>query len=55
MTWQERIVHERRKRSVAHINKYREVETVNNQLKEDSKDGKVDGDRERDSKGSDDP
>lgn len=55
MTWQERVVYERRKRSVDHINKYCEVEKVNNQLKEDSRDGKVDGDRKRDSQGSDDP
>lgn len=55
MEWQDRVVSERRRRSVEHIKKYREVEKVNNQLKEDSKYGKVDGDRDRDTKGADDP
>ena len=55
MTWQERIVHERRKRSVEHIKKYREVEEFNHQLKEEECNGKVDGDGQRDSQRSDDP
>ncbi len=56
MTWQERIVNERHKRSVDHIKKYQAVEKINNQLKEeDSKDGKVDGDGDRNTESDDDP